>query len=232
MSKNPDIMKDKASPTGTSAAGDAARLLPAPSTRKRGSAIIIVLLLIFLLTVSVISFFLLVEDDRQRAHSFLDVIRAQIMIESASQEVIAKIMDGSEVPYTSSGYGGNYPYQAQASMTAEPGLMEVRYYNTPPNRGYETGSTAFTSTNAFFQNPFNNQYQISGTGTWMQSNPQLIPLFSWKWYAPGIRYLRVQPANPTGTVDTTATNVNYNPAVEFNINTSANPFYPASPRPR
>jgi len=229
MSNNPDIMKNKAIQAGASVPGDAARLLSAPSsTRKRGSAIVIVLLLIFLLTVSVISFFLLVEDDRQRAHSFLDVIRAQIMIESASQEVIAKIMDGSEVPYTnvaSSAYvqqSGTYKYMAQASMTAEPGLMEVRYYNTPPNRGSETGATAFTSTNAFFQNPFNSQY-LTPSGTFAQANPQLIPLFSWKWYAPGIRYLKVAG----GVVDTTGSpNPNYNPAVQFNINTSANPFYP------
>ncbi|MGB8355989.1 MAG: hypothetical protein WCD79_18975 [Chthoniobacteraceae bacterium] len=195
-----------------------------PSSRRRhGSAIVIVLLLIFLLTVSVISFFLLVQDDRQRARSFLDVIRAQIMIESATQEAMAKIMDGSEVKYTTSGVGNGETYRAQANMTAEPGLMEVRYYDEVPNRGYETNSMAFTSTNAFFQNPFNNQYQTAAN-TWAQANPQLIPLFSWKWYAPGIRYLKINGGS--GSLDISSTNANYNPAVSFNINTSANPFYP------
>jgi len=218
MNEQPYMLKNGEAEGRPDAAAGVAR----NAGRKRGSAIVIVLLLIFLLTVSVVSFFLLVQDDRQRARSFLDMIRAQIMIESASQEAIAKIMDGSEVAYTnSSTYGGQYNYQALANMTAEPGLMEVRYFNKPPNRGYETGSTAFTSTNAFFQNPFRSQYQTAAN-VWAQANPQLIPLFSWKWYAPGIRYLRIAG----GAVDTSATNANYNPATEFNINTSANPFYP------
>jgi len=193
-------------------------LTPISGRLRRGVALITVVTLVALLTITIISFFLLVQDDRKRARSFLDTIRARLMIEGAVQEAMAKIMDGSEVPYTGSGSSR----RALAHMSASPGLMEVRQYEQWPNRGYQAGADAFTDTNAFFRNPFKDRYERTAAGDWAPANPRLIPLFSWRSYAPGIRYLKIANNNAV----TGETNPAYNPAAQFNLNSIQNPFYP------
>lgn len=200
------------------------RALPgAPVRTEGGIALVTVLLLVALLTITLLSFFYLVRNDRTRSRSFLESMKSRLMIESALEEVKAKIMDGSELdrpgepswkPWVAQAEPGGFPYRAQAHMTAAPGLMEVRYFDIPPDRDNSaTGNSAFDS-DKWFRDPFNPKY-----------NPRWIPLFSYKWFAPSIRFLR-----KTGDADTLANvsdpNPDYNPAAQFNLNTIQNPFYP------
>lgn len=171
-----------------------------------------VLLLCVLLATIVIVLLMSVRQNRNRARSFLSAARAEMLVDVATQEVLAKIMDGGEIPYSKG--------KATASMTASPGMMEVRKYDLMPNRGYQRNAEAFTDENSFCRNPFAQAYERSKAGDWQPANPQLINLFSRRWYAPSIRYMTAIRGTPTDG------NPEYNPARSFNINTSENPFFP------
>jgi hypothetical protein len=193
-----------------------------PSSRS-GIALITVLLLIALLTLTLLSYFYLVRSDRQRAHSFMESMKSRLLIESALEEVKAKIMDGSEMDrpldptwkaWTSDSEPGGFGLRARAHMTASPGLMEVRYFESPVDRDNASTDADAFGPDKWFRDPFNPKY-----------NPRWIPLFSYRWFAPSIRFLQ-----KTGEANTLANvsepNTNYNPGVQFNLNTIQNPFYP------
>ena len=89
--------------------------------KQRGYALITVLLMVALMSVMVISMFVLVQDDRTRARSYMEVGRSRFLSDMATQEVLAKIMDGSKVPWEGD--------KAIASYTAAPGVIEMRKYS-------------------------------------------------------------------------------------------------------
>ena len=192
-------------------------LPPAFSFRaKRGVALITVLSLIALLTVTLIAFFALVGEDRQRSREFLDLSKSNVLVETAFQEALAKIIEGSEAPWeasVSAGTGMTGRVQG-ASMTASPGLMEIRYFFEQPNRGQESGVAAFTNPESFFRNPFAREYNGQ------PANPRWIPLFSWQRFAPSMPFLDSNHTIP---------NPDFNPAAVFNMNTAFNPFFPGEP---
>lgn len=189
---------------------------PGSLTSRRGVALITVLSLIALLTVTLIAFFALVGEDRQRSREFLDLSQSNVLVETAFQEALAKIIEGSEEPWrTSRSAGGSVSGQIQgASMTASPGLMEIRYFFEQPNRGDQAGATAFTDPESFFRNPFAREYNGR------PANPRWIPLFSWQRFAPAMPFLDSAHTIP---------NPDFNPAAVFNLNTAFNPFYPGEP---
>ncbi|MCC5789488.1 MAG: hypothetical protein JJT75_07630 [Opitutales bacterium] len=173
-------------------------------------ALITVLSLIALLTITLVAFFALVQDDRQRAREFLDYSQSTMLIESAFQEALGKIIEGSEEPWATSPDGE----VVGASMTASPGLMEIRYYNENPNRGSGFGPGQWDDPNSFVRNPFAREYGGQ------PANPRWIPLFSWQRFAPGIPFF-----DSTGG-SASRPNPDYNPAAIFNLNNIDNPFYP------
>jgi hypothetical protein len=193
---------------------------------RRGVALITTLSLMSLLAILLVSFMVLVKDDRARSKSFLDSVRARSFLEIGAQEAISKIMDGFEDPalaITSSG--------RQASVTATPGLIEIRYFfKNPWRHNNATGTNAFGSSETptwptniynnnqtpYFRNPFLPNYGGQ------DANPRWVPLFSWRYFAPGIRNLRIDPGGGSRSV----VNPDYNPAAVFNFNTIQNPFYP------
>ena len=181
----------------------------------RGGVVLLsVMLLVALLSIVVVLLLQQSSHNRNRARSFLDAARAEMLVDVATQEVMAKLMDGGEIPWENG--------KATASMTAGPGMMQVRYYNEKPNRGYQTGTKAFSDKNSFCRNPFAAEYERSAAGDWQPSNPRLINLFSKRWYAPAIRYMTIRE----GVVNPGSGNPDYNPARVFNINTPENPFFP------
>lgn len=178
---------------------------------RSGAALLITLLLIGLLAVCLTAYFLAASGSRKRSVADREHSRARLYTDLAAQEAIAKIVSGlSEVVGSSSS-------DLRGSVTASPGLMEIRYFDSPPNRGTELGAAAFQNNPArppFFRNPFFETY--SGK----PANPRWIPLFSWKWFAPALPNLRVSMGTPSEA------NPDYNPAAVFDINTTRNPFHP------
>ncbi|MCH8475337.1 MAG: hypothetical protein LAT55_08935 [Opitutales bacterium] len=180
-----------------------------PQSRK-GVALITVLSLIALITVTIVAFFAIVSEDRQRAREYLDYSKSTMLVESAFQEALGKIIEGSEIPWATSPDGE----VVGASMTASPGLMEIRYYREDPNRGSggaHSGTQLFTNPDSFVRNPFAKEYNGQ------LANPRWIPLFSWQRFGPGLPFLdsNLSQENP-----------DYNPAAIFNLNTAFNPFFP------
>ena len=183
---------------------------PANGGREQGAALLITLLMIGFLAVCLAAFFINAGGTRRRANVDREHARARLYVDVATQEAMGKIVTGfAEAAGTST--------EARGSVTASPGLMEVRYYDAAPNRGTERGATAFANNPTkppFFRNPFFDTY---GAKT---ANPRWIPLFSWKWFAPSVPNLRLQKGQVSEA------NPDYNPAVVFDINTTENPFYP------
>ena len=186
---------------------------------RRGVAMVTVLLLVVLFTVGIISLFVRVGDERKRSGSFLEVARSEMLVEVGLQEALAKIMDGSEVPYEEG--------VALGSMAAAPGQMQVRRYDLLPNRGYQLGEEAWGE-RAFFRDPFRTEYEREEEEDWQAANPRLIPLYSHKYYAPGLRYevARGDFGEEGNSVEESSGNPDYNPARYKNMNTKKNPFYP------
>lgn len=180
--------------------------------RHAGSALVALVGFVSLFTTSLL---LVVWFARLNTNP-VDNTRLNTLQHMAVQEALAKIMDGSEIPYT--GAGSNR--RAAASMAASPGLMQVRFYEKFPNRGYQAGAAAFDQAASCFKNPFRLDYERLGPGDWASANPRWIPLFSWNAFAPRLRYLRV--AN--GQIDSASQNTSFNPALAFNMNTAENPF--------
>lgn len=175
-----------------------------------GSALLITLLFIGFLAVVIAAFFIAAGGSRKRANSDRDHARARLYVDLATQEAIAKLVTGfKEVTGVSA--------EPRGSLTASPGLMEIRYFDTPPNRGTERGSAAFVNNPAkptFFRNPFFESYGGK------QANPRWIPLFSWKWFAPSVPNLRVVKGKASDA------NPDFNPAAVFDMNTTKNPIHP------
>ena len=73
--------------------------------------------MVALMSVMIIGLFILVQDDRTRARSYMEVGRSRFLTDMATQEVLAKIMDGSKVQWEDG--------KAIASYTAAPGVIEM-----------------------------------------------------------------------------------------------------------
>ena len=190
------------------------RRQPSRTQSQEGVVLFTVVLLVALLSLVVLLLLVQTTHNRNRARSFLDAARAEMLVDVATQEVMAKLMDGGEIPW--------HDGVATASMTAGPGMIEQRRYDVLPNRGYQQGRLAFTDRDSFVRNPFADEYERGGPGDWQPANPRLINLYSHRWYAPAIRYMTVED----GVVDRDDGNPDYNPSRRFNINTVENPFFP------
>ncbi|WP_133795955.1 hypothetical protein [Prosthecobacter fusiformis] len=132
------------------------------------------------------------------------------LLQAAQQEVLAKLHEGFSVE-VSGAYKGH--------VAAAPGLLEVRRYYTPWNRGTQVGAAAFLGTPASpapFSQPFSSKYGKN------LANPRYIPLFSWKTFAPRLKNITVRNGSPART------NPDYNPSLSFNLNTPRNPFTPGA----
>lgn len=178
--------------------------------RTHGAALIVTLLLLGFLAVSLAAFFIAVSGGRKRAGSERAHAQARLFTDLAAQEAIAKIATG----FAEAAGTGSDP---RGSVTASPGLMEIRYFDTLYNRGTERGAAAFLNNPArppFFRNPFASEYSNR------TANPRWIPLFSWKWFAPGVPNLRLSKGAASEP------NPDFNPAAVFDINTTRNPFHP------
>ena len=105
----------------------------------------------------------------------MEVGRSRFLLDMATQEILAKLMDGSKIPYDGS--------KATASYTAAPGVIEMRKYKEPINKGYHKGASVWTDPNAWARNPFAHEYEYKNSGDWQPANPLTIPLFSRRWYA-------------------------------------------------
>jgi hypothetical protein len=189
--------------------------MKSPTSHPRGAALLITLLLVGLLAVVLTAFFLAAGSSRRRAVSDREHSRARLYIDLAVQEAVGKIATGfAEV--------AGPPGEVRGSVTASPGLMEIRYYQNVPNRGSERGAAAFTLANParppFFRNPFAESY-VQGTAL-RPANPRWIPLFSWKWFAPAVPNLKLVKGAASEP------NPDFNPAAVFDINTTKNPFHP------
>ena len=180
--------------------------------RGGGYALITVLMMIALMTIMIVGLFVLVKDDRTRARSYMEVGRSRFLVDMASQEILAKLMDGSMVPWEDGKAAGSY--------TAAPGVIEMRKYKEPLNKGYHTGAASWTDENAWARKPFALEYEHKSAGDWKPANPLTIPLYSSRWFAPGIRYMTTHNGNVSDG------NPDYNPSRVFNINTPDNPFDP------
>jgi len=177
---------------------------------KRGAALIVTLLLLGFLAVCLAAFFIAVTGGRKRAVSERAHAQARLFTELAAQEAVAKIATGFAE-------AAGHSTEPRGSVTASPGLMEIRLFETHYNRGTERGASAFANNPArptFFRHPFANEY--SGR----TANPRWIPLFSWKSFAPGVPNLRLSKGAASEP------NPDFNPAAVFDINTTRNPFHP------
>ncbi|HRK14536.1 MAG TPA: hypothetical protein PK490_09605 [Prosthecobacter sp.] len=180
------------------------------SPRPSGAALVWVLLLTGFMAVVAIAF--LGSSSIQNTNARLDqaeTLTDELML-SARQEVLAKLREAFVVEKTGAFTG---------HVAATPGLLEVRRYDVPWNRGGHTGAAAFTGTKenpAPFSQPFSATYQGE------PANPRHIPLFSWKAFAPRLKHLTVQGGTPSRL------NPDYNPALSFNLNTPRNPFAPGA----
>ena len=175
--------------------------------RRRGAAFVVTLLLLCLLSLLVLGYFSLVVSDRHVARGEAQQARTSLLLDTALAEVRAKIQTA---------YDAELPEGAahwQASVTASPGLLEVRRYDVPYHRGAATGAAAFAPDGPM-RAPFAASYDQQ------PANPRWIPLFSWQQFAPQVPNLtrsgsRVLDANP-----------DFNAAAAFNLNTTRNPFHP------
>lgn len=189
-------------------------IAPTFKPRRQGYALITVLLMVSLMAILIIGMFVLVKDDRVRARSYMEVGRSRFLTDMATQEVLAKIMDGSKVPWEDG--------KAIGSYTAAPGVIEMRKYKEPINKGYHRGRSSWSDPDAWARNPFAHEYERRSNGNWEPANPLTIPLYSRRWYAPAIRYMTAHNGNVSDG------NPDYNPARVFNINTPNNPYAPGS----
>ncbi|MDB6172738.1 MAG: hypothetical protein JWL59_2049 [Chthoniobacteraceae bacterium] len=174
-----------------------------------GAALIWALLVCGLLTVLVLGLLTAITSERRLSHGETEIGAADLLIEGALAEVRGKLATGfdAETP----GADG----LLKASVTASPGLMEVRHYGFPYNRGSASGPAAFDQKElSSFSRPFAAHYDGS------PANPRWIPLFSWKYFAPTLRNLTQTLGRPGDL------NSDFNPAAVFNLNTPNNPFSP------
>lgn len=176
----------------------------------RGTALIWSLLLCGAMATIIVAFLSSTSNARRYASDDQHSVTADELMDSAQQEILAKLSEGFAIEQ---GEG----ISRLGSVAASPGLLEVRRYDAPLNRGTQTGFAAFSGTKespAFFSQPFSDTY--SGA----PANPRWIPLFSWTQFAPRLRNLTVSGGSASRA------NADYNPALSFNLNTPNNPFMP------
>jgi hypothetical protein len=174
----------------------------------RGIAIVWVLLLGAFLALISITFLAVATQARRATDHEADRQTADEMLAAARAEIIAKLHDGfADVAET----------PRRASVTAMPGLIEVKRYDAPLHRGDDRSADAFDQREnnpPFFASPFAREYDGQ------PANPRWIPLFSHRSFAPALRHLN-NKANSS-----TPSNKDYEPHAVFNINTADNPFTP------
>lgn len=132
---------------------------------------------------------------------------ADTLTDLALAEITAKLNDAFSAE-------GGLPRTAH--VTASPGLAEVKFYHHPPNRGRDTGAAAFREDGSLRQ-PFAEHYGGA------PANPRLIPLFSWKNFAPHLQFLTISGGK------TSEPNPAFSPHSRFNINTPDQPLLPGLP---
>jgi len=184
----------------------------AKSTRNHppGVAVVWVILLGAFLTILGLYFLTAAATAKARTHARDASVTADDLLASAHSEILAKL------------HLGFAPVSAaprNASVTAMPGLLEIKSYHTPLNRGRATGSAAFDHSSpspTAFTDPFAAEYDG------LPANPRWIPLFSHRSFAPHLEYLTV-----SGTSRSTP-NPHHEPYASFNINTPENPFTPGT----
>ena len=179
--------------------------------RRRGAVLLLVLVLCAGLTAVAVVFFSFLRQETGHARKLLEANGTTHLTELALQEALAKLQEGFAATAAA-------PGQVRASMTAAPGLLEILRYDVPYNRGQETGAAAFAmpqQNRPFFRDPFARTYSRQ------PANPQWIPLYSRRWFAPGTPFLGLSTAG-----EPELPNPDYNPAVLFNLNTPSNPFRP------
>ncbi len=182
------------------------------SRAPRGSAILWVLLLCGFLAVVCLTFLGTATASKTQARVGKDETTSDDLLASATSEVLAKLGEGFAVE---SGPAGG----REGHVAAMPGLLEVRRFDDPLNRGSKTGSNAFEGTDddpSPFLQPFASEYDRKA------ANPRWIPMFSWKSFAPRLKHLSVSQDSPRDR------NPDYNPYEAFNINTAENPFTPGT----
>jgi hypothetical protein len=172
---------------------------------EKGSTLMLVVALMGVISMVLLGMLLITSRDHRAADR--DAIHAELafVVENGLAEAMAKIQSGSAAEVAD-------PGSRTAHVTASPGLMEIRRYDTPWNRGAATGPEAFKADGPF-RAPFAAEFDRK------PANPQWIPLFSYRHHAPAMRYLH-RSAQP-GTI-----NPDYNPAALFNLNTPQQPFHP------
>lgn len=184
---------------------------PRPVHGRPGSALVWVLLLVVFLSGLCLFFFNSGREANLRSGANLDELRADELLDSASGEILAKLEEGFSIE---DGSGSS----REGSTAAMPGLLEMRLFHTPLNRGAGRGSTPFEGSVAspqFFSQPF------AATYDGMPANPRWIPMFSWKSFAPRLKNLSVGGGSNNE-------NPEYNPFVSFNINTPDQPWNPGT----
>ncbi|MFZ5806822.1 MAG: hypothetical protein ACOY3I_06420 [Verrucomicrobiota bacterium] len=125
--------------------------------RQNGVALATTLLIGAFLSFSLISYLGILEYRHSATKDILHQAQTAFVLDSALQEALAKIMDGTELLDPANNRGawtqsGEKKF-ASANMTASPGLMSVRYFN----ENAQTSAVALDS-----------------------ANPRYIPLFSYQ----------------------------------------------------
>jgi hypothetical protein len=187
------------------------RMVSRASQSHRGATLLLVLGLCAGLAVIAVLFFSFLRQETRHARHQLQAGSASQITELALQEALAKLQEGFAAVDAP-------PGEVRASMTAAPGLMEILRYDVPYNRGTETGAAAFAmpqENRPFFRDPFARTYSRK------PANPQWIPLYSRRWFAPGTPFLGLNTAG-----EPELPNPDYNPSALFNLNTPHNPFRP------
>ncbi|RYD43172.1 MAG: hypothetical protein EOP83_32035, partial [Verrucomicrobiaceae bacterium] len=174
-----------------------------PRKAAAGAALLWVVLLGGFLSVLCLFFFSTGREARLRADFDHSEVAAEDLLASAKSEILAKLGEGFSLE------------TGEGSVAAMPGLLEVKRFDEPLNRGPEEGEAAFEG-GAFFAKPFAAEYDGK------LANPRWIPMFSWKSFAPRLKHLSVEGASPSKE------NPDYNPYAAFNINTPDNPWQPGT----
>lgn len=176
---------------------------------QRGAALLLTLIISAMLVAALVAYLYQVRVHLRQAAQVQAQIPLDSLTRSALLEARERIEEGFRLEYENG--------RRVASAVASPGLMEVRFYHLPWNRGRARGPAAFAMPERgrpFFTDPFGPFYDG------LPANPRWIPLYSTRLFAPAIPRLTIRNGSASDP------NPDYNPAAVFNINTPRNPFYP------
>ncbi len=188
-----------------------------PTTRlapRSGATLLTVAVTTALLALSVILFLQLSTRSRVQGRNWQAQRATDALLTTAREEVLAKLHEAHAA------VAGPPDGLLDGSFTAAPGLLEIRRFDLPPNRGEAREAAAFdasTDPRPFFRDPFGIEFDGK------PANPRWIPLYSHQRFAPRLPFLGIRVRKPIEP------NPDYNPAASFNINTTDNPFYPGHP---